>query len=101
MDKAKSWKVDKDFSKHAHPHACPVCGQYTFYDTFSYDDCPVCGWEDGTVGYEDEPDRVLPTNWVSLNEARWIWNKFHCDVNKYALQHKKEALDKLPMDESQ
>ena len=82
------------------PHVCPVCGEYTFYDWFSYDECPVCGLEDGYYfGNIDEVDKVIGPNWVSINEARWIWEKFHTNVNEYALEHKKEALDKLDMSE--
>jgi hypothetical protein len=41
---------------------------------------------------------VIPPDWVSIKEGRWIWDKYHCGVNEYALKHKKKALDRLNMD---
>ncbi len=76
---------------------CTVCGK-TFdrnYDS----ECPVCGWDDILPWTaENNPDSVVAPNWVTLNEARWIWNKFHCNVDEYALKHKKKPTDKLRMD---
>ena len=48
---------------------------------------------------EEKPDEVWPTNWVSLNEAKWIWQHFHCDVNQYALARKKAPYERLDMEE--
>ena len=36
-------------------YKCPVCGNYTLFDTEKYDDCPVCGWSKpiNTNSYEE------------------------------------------------
>lgn len=81
------------------PHICPVCEQYTFYDWYSYDDCPNCGIEDGFSAEElIDPSALLSPNWVTLKEGKWIWRHFHCDVNTYAIAHKKQKADPLPME---
>ena len=50
-------------------HLCPVCGKYEFKEIGSFDDCPVCGWEDDSY-QEWYPDEDCCGNQMSLNEAR-------------------------------
>lgn len=52
-----------------HPHPCPVCGEYLFPETGSFDICEVCGWEDDAV-QEDNPDEEDCANHMSLNQAK-------------------------------
>ena len=52
--------------------ACPVCNEY-FFDG-KYDICPVCGWENDPVQYQD-PDFEGGANKLSLNEARKRFRK--------------------------
>lgn len=65
------------------PHKCPVCGEYEFDDMFSYDICPICGWED------DDYFEGGGANNMSLEEAienfknkrranpKYTWEKEH------------------------
>lgn len=55
-------------------HWCPVCGKYYFEDAYSYEICPVCGWEDSFF-QEAEPDEEGDANVMSLNEAREAYLK--------------------------
>ena len=77
-------------------HVCPVCGEYNFPTWFSYEVCPVCGIEDGFCPADmEEVDEVQAPNIVSISEARWVWQKFHTDVNEYGNEHKEKIMDKL------
>lgn len=51
---------------------CPVCGEYTFEVEDDFDICPVCGWENESLQYQN-PDYKGGANGVSLNEARKMW----------------------------
>ncbi len=50
-------------------HPCPVCGKFQFPDEFSFEVCPVCGWEDDAI-QEENPDEEACANALSLNEHR-------------------------------
>ena len=58
-------------------YPCPCCGFLTMTgpirDTF--DICPICGWEDDDVQYND-PDFSGGANKESLNQARENYGKF-------------------------
>lgn len=47
--------VFNDDSYEPEPHLCPVCHNYQFSDTYSYETCPYCGWIDDGI-METEPD---------------------------------------------
>ncbi|MCR5741860.1 MAG: hypothetical protein K6G38_05335 [Gammaproteobacteria bacterium] len=51
------------------PHICPICGEYEFENSNSYDGCPICGWiDDGT---ENRPlDDYSEVNVISIHEAK-------------------------------
>ena len=55
-------------------HRCPVCGEYEFEGTNSYDICPYCNWEDNEF-QEEEPDNNGGPNKMSLNQAREAFKK--------------------------
>lgn len=76
-------------------HLCPICKEYMFRDCYTFDICPVCGFEDGPVFNQNE---IVPGNWISITEGQWIWRRFHVDVNMYAIAHKKQKEDPLPLD---
>ncbi len=55
-------------------YPCPCCGYWTILDRGNgppgtYDICPVCGWEDDPVQFDD-PDYTGGANDLSLNEVR-------------------------------
>ncbi len=50
-------------------HNCPVCGEFEFSETDSYETCEVCGWEDDAL-QEKNPDYKGGANLMSLNEAK-------------------------------
>ncbi len=52
------------------PHKCPVCGEHTFPEEFSFEICPICGWQDD--GFDSEPDYIGASE-VSFNEAKAIF----------------------------
>lgn len=47
---------------------CPVCGNDSFEEEGTYEDCPVCGWTDD-IYQEHFPDKT-GANTVSLNKAK-------------------------------
>ena len=53
-------------------HPCPVCEKYIFEEYGSFDICPVCGWEDDNVQYEDR-DFAGGANRLSANESRRLY----------------------------
>lgn len=59
-------------------HPCPCCGFRTMTGEWrgTYDLCPVCGWEDDGVQYDD-PDYRGGANLESLNEARTAFFAAH------------------------
>ncbi len=82
-----NWKYYQDFIGNPEPHKCPVCGEYTFKDTLSYDICPICGWED--YGFEDEPDYKANPSMMSLNERKkWFEEKRKADPKFKAFRKK-------------
>ena len=48
---------------------CPVCGQHTFERLGDYEICPLCGWENDRIQFED-PEFAGGANALSLNEYR-------------------------------
>ncbi|MDD6302051.1 MAG: CPCC family cysteine-rich protein [Bacillales bacterium] len=48
------------------PHLCPVCKEFEFYDLYTFDVCPKCGWKDDG---SDELPGVVGVNGISLDEA--------------------------------
>ena len=50
-------------------HICPVCGQFEFSESGSFEICPVCRWEDDNIQSAD-PDFAGGANSLSLNEYR-------------------------------
>jgi hypothetical protein len=52
-------------------YACPCCDHFTLSEppTGTFAICPVCGWEDDNIQYE-QLDYVGGANKISLREAR-------------------------------
>jgi hypothetical protein len=50
---------------------CPCCGHRTLSEAppGTFESCPVCGWEDDNVQFDD-PDCAGGANRVSLRQAR-------------------------------
>ena len=64
--------VVSTISKVLHPNkfVCPVCHKYVFKDGVgTYEICPVCGWENDKLQYED-PNLKGGANKLSLKEYR-------------------------------
>ena len=59
---------------------CPCCRQKTLPTEHMFDICPVCGWEDDNVQFDD-PDFRGGANFFSLNEYRKLF-KGGKDVHK-------------------
>lgn len=57
-----------------YPKTCPVCGKYEYKVLGFSEVCPVCGWEDDIVQYDD-PDYKNGANKMSLNEARELYKQ--------------------------
>lgn len=64
------WEYYLDFVGEPEPHICPLCGEYEFKDSLSYDICPICGWEDN--GFESDPNYKPDPTQMSFNERK-IW----------------------------
>lgn len=58
-------------------YPCPCCGFLTLSGPTrgTFDICPVCGWEDDEVQFND-PEYRGGANYLSLNEARSNYSKF-------------------------
>ena len=83
-------------------YPCPCCGFLTMSGPTrdTYDICPVCGWEDDEVQYND-PNREGGANTVSLNQARANYAKFGA-AKKWSLSHVRPPLqDEIPTREEQ
>lgn len=65
---------------------CPCCGHRTLDEPppGSFECCPVCGWEDDNVQYDD-PDYAGGANSVSLNTARANYRAFGA-ISREAMQ---------------
>ncbi|MDX7998101.1 hypothetical protein FE394_02535 [Xenorhabdus sp. Reich] len=48
---------------------CPCCNNASFSFFGEYDICPICGWEDDPIQFQD-PDYSGGANSMSLNEAK-------------------------------
>jgi hypothetical protein len=57
-------------------YPCPCCEYLTLSEQSlgSYEICPVCGWEDDIVQFEN-PDMKGGANLVSLNQAKSNFKK--------------------------
>ena len=54
-------------------YQCPCCGQFTLESSpGTYDICPICGWEDDPVQFE-QPEYADGANRISLLQARREW----------------------------
>ena len=58
-------------------YPCPCCSFLTFEEKppGSYEICPVCGWEDDIVQFND-PTFAGGANAVSLNDARLNYQEY-------------------------
>ncbi|MBQ9457933.1 MAG: hypothetical protein IJU64_05475 [Bacilli bacterium] len=62
------WEYYVEQAGDPEPHRCPVCGEYEFGDTLSYDICPICGWEDN--GFEAAPSEKPGPSMMSFEERK-------------------------------
>ena len=61
--------MDKNI-KQTKPTLCPICGEHEFSEVFSYEICPVCGWEDDGIF-----DGVGSANNMTLEEYKEMFMK--------------------------
>ncbi|MFN0011364.1 MAG: CPCC family cysteine-rich protein [Phycisphaerales bacterium] len=54
---------------------CECCGGFTLDSVDCCDICPECGWEDWYESH-DAPDQVVRPNYISLNVARSLVQRF-------------------------
>lgn len=54
-------------------HFCPVCNQFVFHKSNSFDICPVCGWKDDS-DQEQRPDSSNGANQMRLKQAQKAWH---------------------------
>lgn len=50
-------------------YKCPCCHRNVFKELHCYEICPVCGWEDDPIQFDD-PDFSAGANDLSLNDYR-------------------------------
>lgn len=55
-------------------YECPCCNHLVFKELHCFEICPICGWEDDNVQFED-PNFSGGANKLSLNDYRI--NYFH------------------------
>ncbi|MFB2539527.1 MULTISPECIES: CPCC family cysteine-rich protein [unclassified Acinetobacter] len=60
-------------------YPCPCCHHYIFTELHCFEICPICGWEDDAVQFED-PDYSGGANEESLNEYK-LHFKNHINKN--------------------
>lgn len=76
-----NYNFDEDEAKPI-PHKCPICGDFIFKNTNSYDICPVCGWiDDGTD--ETFDDQYSEVNVSSISEAQEVFKQKRKNNPKY------------------
>ncbi|MFA6624616.1 MAG: CPCC family cysteine-rich protein [Bacilli bacterium] len=63
----KGEEIRKKQIEHDEYILCPVCGEYTFPNSSSYDICPVCGWEND--GFEECPNENSGANKLNLVDS--------------------------------
>lgn len=68
-----TWEYYQVFIGNPEPHKCPLCGEYEFKDSLTYDICPVCGWEDN--GLETDPNYKTHPSQMSFNERKEWFEK--------------------------
>lgn len=78
-------------------HACCCCGYLTLGEAppGTYEICPVCGWEDDFVQFED-PDIEGGANQVSLNVARAYFKAIGASDRNYLDNVRKPKEDEEP-----
>ena len=66
----------KSAEKSTKQYSCPCCGSLTLDEEppGTYEICPVCGWEDDPVQFDD-PDYAGGANTMSLNEAKKAYHE--------------------------
>jgi len=52
---------------------CAVCGHTYMADIYEQGECKNCGWYNGVI-YNENPDKVIFSNMVSLNKAKSLYN---------------------------
>lgn len=83
------WDYFEEHMPPPEPHMCPVCGEYEFQNEYSYDICPICGWEDS--GFEDFPDEQMSISSMTFNEnVKWFREQRAKDPNFWAFPEDKK-----------
>ena len=79
---------------------CPCCGNYTIIDDdLIVDICPVCFWQYDIVAQEN-PDRIIGPNHVSLNTAKENYKKYGAMSFDYQKYVRAPFLEELPQNNS-
>jgi rubredoxin len=78
-------------------YPCPCCGYLTIGEQppGTFEICPVCGWEDDNVQFED-PDYAGGANKVSLNQARQNFATFGATSQEAVKWVRKPLPEELP-----
>jgi hypothetical protein len=78
--------------------SCPCCGNLTRLreEIGTYDICPVCGWQDDSVQFND-PTYDGGANEMSLNDARANYKKFGAKSPEAAEDARKPFPEEIPL----